>query len=84
MKVEGILTNKGKKTLYISDAFDSYYNYPENGRVTTGRMTKSLYVGEVDISGIKVGSEIDIYYGEPVTTKTGTYAPIKKIEIIKE
>lgn len=83
MRVEGIYNNNGKSTLYVSHEPESYYNDQANGRIFQGRFVKSLYIGSYDISNLKVGSIIEIYYGEPKSTKNGTYAPVKKIEVIK-
>lgn len=83
MRIEGIYKNNGKSTLYVSQEPDLYYSNASEGRVFQGRMTKAIYLGEYDVTGLKVGGEIDIFYGEPMTTKSGTYAPIKKIEILK-
>lgn len=83
MRVEGIYINATKATLYVSAEFDPYYNNSAENRITQGRVTKAIYVGDFDISKIKVGSEIEIYYGEPVSSKNGAYAPIKKIEVVK-
>ena len=83
MKVQGIFTNRGKGTLYLSGEFDTYYNSPENGRTAVGELTKSVYVGALDISKLNVGDEIEIFYGEPILTKNGTFAPIRKIERVK-
>lgn len=83
MRVEGIYRNNGKSTLYVSKEPDSYYVNSSEGRTFQGRMTKAIYLGEYDVTGLKVGGEIDIFFGEPMTTKSGTYAPIKKIEILR-
>ena len=84
MRVEGIYTNAGKNTLYVSSEPDEYMTDAANNRKFSGRFVKAVYIGNTyDISGIKVGSEIEIYYGTPMSTKSGVYAPIKKIEIIK-
>lgn len=83
MRIEGIYKNNGKTTIYISQEPDSYYVNSSEGRTFQGRMAKAIYLGDYDVTGLKVGNEIDIYYGEPMTTKSGTYAPIKKIEILK-
>lgn len=83
MRLEGIYKNNGKTTIYISQEPDSYYVNSSEGRTFQGRMAKAIYLGDYDVTGLKVGNEIDIYYGEPMTTKSGTYAPIKKIEILK-
>lgn len=83
MQIEGIYKNKNKSTIYISQEPDSYYVNSSQGRIFQGRMTKAIYLGDYDVSGLKVGNQIDIFYGEPVSSKNGAYAPIKKIEVIK-
>lgn len=83
MRIEGLYKNKGKSTIYISQEPDSYYVNSSEGRTFQGRMTKAIYLGDYDVSGLKVGNQIDIFYGEPVSSKNGAYAPIKKIEVIK-
>lgn len=83
MQIEGIYKNKNKSTIYISQEPDSYYVNSSEGRIFQGRMTKAIYLGDYDVSGLKVGNQIDIFYGEPVSSKNGAYAPIKKIEVIK-
>lgn len=83
MQIEGIYKNKNKSTIYISQEPDSYYVNSSQGRIFQGRMTKAIYLGDYDVSGLKVGNQIDIFYGEPVSSQNGAYAPIKKIEVIK-
>ena len=83
MRVEGLYKNNGRVTLYDSQEPEPYYVNPAEGRIFQGRITKSVYLGDYDVEGLKVGAEIDIFYGEPITTKTGTYAPIKKIDLLK-
>lgn len=82
MRLEGIYINNGKSTLYLSDEFQKYYQ--GEGKKTLGRMVKSLYVGDFPVDKLKVGDEIEMYFGEPVTTKNGAYAPVKKIEVVKQ
>ena len=81
--VVGKYINKGKVTLYLTAPFEPYFTNEAEARIAEGKNVKSVYVGEYDVSNIKIGSEIDIYYGEPVNTKNGTYAPIRKIELLK-
>ena len=83
MRIEGIFNNSGKITLHVSLEFNSYYNDQNGQRKAQGRMTKQIYIGEYDISNLKVGSEVEIYYGESISSKNGVYAPVKKIDIIK-
>lgn len=83
MIVVGIQKNGGNSTLHMTSEFEDFFCNPEVGRTCIGKSVKSVYVGDFDISNIKVGSEIDILYGAPISTKNGAYAPIRKIEIIK-
>lgn len=83
MQVVGKYVNNGKTTLYVTAPFENYYSNVAEGRVAEGQTVKSVYVGEYNASNIKIGSEIDIFYGEPMNTKNGAYAPIRKIEILK-
>lgn len=83
MTVIGWNNNNGKSTLYLTMDFPAYYSNPEAGRACTGKMAKSVYVGDLDISGLKVGSEVEILYGEAIATKNGTYSPVKRIELVK-
>lgn len=83
MRIEGIYTNNGKATIYVSQDPMPYFTDTAQGRSFQGKMTKDIYLGDRDISGLKIGSEIEVYYGEPVSTKNGSYAPIKKIEVLK-
>ena len=83
MTVIGIQKNGANATLHLTTDFESYFSNPELGRICTGKAVKSVYVGDFDISNIKVGSEIDILYGAPISTKSGAYAPNRKTEIIK-
>lgn len=81
--VVGMYKNRDKATLHVTEDFADYYSNTEAGRICSGKMAKSIYVGDMDVSGIKVGSEIEIYYGEAISTKNGIYSPIRKIEIVK-
>lgn len=83
MRIEGLYKNNGKVTLYVSQEPESYYVNPAEGRTFQGRIVKSIYLGDYDVEGLKVGADIDVFYGAPITTKSGTYAPIKKVELLK-
>ena len=83
MRIEGLYKNNGKSTIYVSQEPDAYYTNTAEGRTFQGRLVKTIYLGDFDVTGLKVGAEIEVYYGEPMSTKSGTYAPIKKIEILK-
>lgn len=83
MRIEGLYNNNGRSTIYVSQDPDPYYRNSSEGRIFQGKIVKSIYLGDFDVSGLKVGDEIEVFYGEPVSTKSGTYAPVKKIEILK-
>lgn len=87
MKIIGIssTTNEaGEKSymLYITEPFPAYANDAEKGRQANGSKAEGLYLGKYDCSKLKVGDEIEVYFDKAVTTKTGTFQPVKKIEII--
>lgn len=75
----------GKKvtTLQVAENYNDYYANAESGRGCAGQKVDSIYVGVYDCSGIKVGSEIEIYYEKAINSKNGLYQPIKQIEILK-
>lgn len=87
MKIIGISysTNElGEKsyTLHCTEAFPEYANNTEKGRYAKGNKVEVLYVGKYDCSNFKIGDELAIYYDKAVTTKTGTFQPVKKIDVI--
>lgn len=87
MQVLGISYNTNTNgdtisTLYVSSEFEPYYQNPEAGRNCQGVRTESIYVGDFDVSDIKVGMEIEISYDKAIQTKHGLYQPIKRIDII--
>lgn len=87
MKIIGIssTTNEaGEKsyTLHCMEAFPEYANESDKGRQATGNKVEVVYVGKYDCSNFKIGDELDISYGKAVTTKTGTFQPIKKIDVV--
>ena len=71
-------------TLHVTLDFPSYYNNKEAGRVCSGLMCQSIYVGSYDCSKIFLNSQIDILYDRAITTAKGTYQPIKHIDIISK
>lgn len=87
MKVVGISRTAGDKgvlsTLYVTDVFDSYFSNSELGRSCTGMKAESIYVGDYDVSKLKIGDEIEIYYGKALTTAKGVFQTIKKIDVVK-
>ena len=87
MQVLGISYNtntNGDKisTIFVATEFEPYYKNPEAGRNCQGVRTESIYVGDFDVSDIKVGMEIEISYDKAIQTKHGLYQPIKRIDII--
>lgn len=88
MKIVGIsyTTNSSGEiltTLYVETDFEPYYRNPESGRDCVGVRTESIYVGNFDVSALKVGMSVEISYGKALQTKHGIYQPIKDIIIIE-
>ena len=77
--------NGGKNTtLQVTDEFNMYYSNAEAGRGCMGVKVDSIYVGDIDCSGLKIGMDIDILYDKAITTAKGTtFQPIKRIDILK-
>lgn len=71
-------------TLQVVDAYPDYYNNPDKGRSCVGQKVDSVYVGQYDCTGLKVGMEIEVLYDKAVNTKNGVYQPIKRIEVISK
>ena len=89
MKIVGISrtnTEDGRinSTVHIAEDFPGYYNNPEKGRSCVGQKVDSIYVGDYDCTALKPGMEVEIYYDKAVTTKTGFFQPVKRIEIVKQ
>ena len=89
MKIVGISRTKTedgriKSTVHIEEDFPGYYNNPEKGRWCVGQKVDSIYVGDYDCTALKPGMEVEIYYDKAVTTKTGFFQPVKRIEIVKQ
>ncbi len=87
MTVLGIQNSKTKSgtkvtTLHVSEDFESYYTDKDKGRECAGKRVESIYVGEYDCTDIKIGSEIEVFYGKAVSTPRGTFSPIRKIEVV--
>lgn len=83
MRLEGIYINNTKSTLYLSGEFEKFHQ--GEGKKTLGRIVKNVYVGDFPVDKLKIGDELEIYFGEPVTTKNGAaYAQVKKIEVVKQ
>lgn len=70
-------------TLQVTDDYNSYYSNAEAGRGCMGVKVDSIYVGDIDCSGLKIGMDIDILYDKAIMTAKGTFQPVKRIEIIK-
>ena len=83
--ISSIANEAGEKSyrLYIAEPFPDYANDAEKGRHAIGSKADGLYVGKYDCSKLKVGDEIEVYFDKAVTTKTGTFQPVKKIEVIQ-
>lgn len=77
------LNSKGEKvvTLHVTEPFDAYYTDKENGKTCSGLKVESIYVGTYDCDELDIGMEIEILYDKAVTTKRGTFQPIKRIEM---
>lgn len=69
-------------TLHLEDDFPVYYSNIQAGRNCLGKHVSTVYVGTYDCSGLKVGSEIEIYYDKAIQTKNGSFQPIKKIDVV--
>ncbi|NFO34609.1 hypothetical protein FDB37_13490 [Clostridium botulinum] len=70
-------------TLQVTDEYNAYYSNVEAGRGCIGVKVDSIYVGDIDCSGLKIGMDIDILYDKAITTARGTFQPIKRIDILK-
>lgn len=70
-------------TLQLLEEYDSFYNNPAAGRSSIGKKASSVYVGGYDVSNIKVGMEIEIYYDKAISTRNGMFQMVKRIEVIK-
>lgn len=76
---------KGERisTLHVTDEFKDYYKNPEAGRGCEGQRVDTIYVGTFDVSHLKVGMSIEIFYDKAIITGKSTFQPIKRIEVIK-
>ncbi len=70
-------------TLHLLCDYEPFYSDKEAGRFCTGNRVESVYVGDYDVSNLKPGMEIEIFYDKAVTTTKGTFQQVKKIEILK-
>nr|WP_288674529.1 hypothetical protein [uncultured Blautia sp.] len=85
MKILGIhfTIKNGKKstTLHLEEDFDQYFKAEDGTRGCAGKRVESVYVGVYDCSKLKVGDEIEIYYGRMQNVNSGKpFQTIKKIE----
>lgn len=71
-------------TLHLASNFEAYYNNADAGRKAVGECVESVYVGQYDCTGLKVGMEVEVLYDKAVSTKTGVYQPVKRIEIVSK
>lgn len=71
-------------TLHVADDFNTYYQNEEAGRRCVGQKVDSIYVGDYDCSALKVGMSVEISYDKAISTKTGIYQPIKRIEVMNK
>lgn len=67
--------------LHVTEPFDSYYY--GDGKGAEGLKVDTIYAGTVDCSKVQVGNEIEVFYDKAVTTKNGSYSPVKKIQIVE-
>lgn len=68
-------------TLYVEQDFEPYYKEADGTKGFVGIKVESIYAGYYDCSKLKVGDEIEVYYGKAMTTKSGKpFQTIKKIE----
>ena len=70
-------------TLQVTEEYNQYYSDVEAGRGCAGVKVDSIYVGDMDCSGLKIGMDIDILYDKAITTAKGTFQPIKRIDVLK-
>lgn len=85
MKLVGMnfsVKENGKTTtLYVEQDFEPFYKEEDGTKGFVGKKAESIYAGYYDCSKLKVGDEIEIYYGKAITTKSGKpFQTIKKIE----
>lgn len=89
MTIVGIAKFKGndgivKSTLHVLDDFAEYQNDASQGRVAKGQSCETIYVGAVDVSGLKIGDTIEILYGKAVKMKDGNFfQPVKAVKQLK-
>lgn len=70
-------------TLQVMDDYNDYYNNPDAGRGCVGKKVESIYVGDYNCGGLKVGMHVDVLYDKAINTARGSFQPIKRIEVLK-
>ncbi len=71
-----------KSTLHVISEFDTFYSDSDGKRGCVGHKAESIYVGEYDVTNLKVGMQIDVLYDRAISTRNGTYQPIKRIDVL--
>lgn len=71
-------------TLQVTDQYNAYYSNAEAGRGCAGVKVESIYVGDIDCSGLKIGMDIEVIYDKAITTSKGTFQGIKRIDILSK
>lgn len=89
MYLQGINYSKnqqGKRvsTIHVIQDFDDYFVDETAGRGCLGKKVESIYVGDYDCTGLKIGSKIDVFYNKAVTTSRGTFQTVKSIIVLNE
>ena len=86
--VIGIHTTKSASgdflmTLHLASEFEKYYDDTDNGRSCEGKKVKILYIGDMAVENLEVGSTIRYSFGEAIKTKKGEiYQPVEELEVI--
>lgn len=76
---------KKRSTLHTVTDFEAFQNDATSGRSASGKAVEAIYVGEVDISKLKVGDLVDVYYGKPIMKKDGSFfAPVVALNVVKD
>lgn len=71
-------------TLHVSEPFEAYFSSDDGSRGCVGQKTDSIFVGNYDCSTLKPGMEIDIFFDRAISTRSGSYQPVKRIDVIVE
>ncbi|WP_053982730.1 hypothetical protein [Niameybacter massiliensis] len=80
------INGNGEKvtTIHVAEEFNAYYTNSQTGRGCVGMRVESIYVGNYDCSGFKVGMDVDILYDRAITSKGKTFQPIKRIDVLNK